>query len=302
MNIENRKKITIHTLKPSLLPTAPPRSIMSTRSPAQRTLAVTHKPGRLAQQLMANRPTVVVRRPPKPIPFITKHDVQSSNDIMNNIRGTKIGNILIIVGCGPSRTEAGLEKLSNMSHIDIMSINEPYPPIWPTTMWTFCDNSKLKLLKSMWSVYSGVLFNSTAIRETKKDSIMVKTLTGKGFSHNLIVGMYMGRSTVYAAMQIGLWLGYDHIYVFGCDMCAVGGKLYEWGSNPDVADDVRLKRFQGEADNYDWAAEHLSKDIVEKYTFCTAYNPFKFVDKFGRFDHRTAVDKILEVAQMKYGV
>tara|TARA_R110000868_G_scaffold45841_18_gene151849 strand:- start:164 stop:1609 length:1446 start_codon:yes stop_codon:yes gene_type:complete len=43
-----------------------------------------------------------------------------------------------------------------------------------------------------------------------------KNIGGKGFSKDASKGIHIGRSSVFAAMQIGLWMGYEKIYIFGC--------------------------------------------------------------------------------------
>lgn len=212
-----------------------------------------------------------------------------------NIKGIKSGKVLVIVGNGPSHRKAPLDKLKKHSNIEFMSINKPDPRIWPTQLWCFCDNSQLRRHRELWTSYSGILVNSSAVRERKPGSISIRSLSGQGFSEDLTKGFFIGRSSVYASMQLANWMGYDHIYIFGCDMAAdEDGMLYPWGSNPDVSDDTRIKRFEIEAKFYQWAADNLRDTIRSKYTFCTNYNEFKFIDQFGRLDHNKAVDIILD--------
>lgn len=229
----------------------------------------------------------------KPVKLVSPNKNNQTNSGISNIHNTKIGRILVIIGCGPSRAEAGLERLAG-TDVDTMSINEPYEPLWPTTSWMFCDNTKLRLLRDKWIQYSGLLINSTAIRERKESTIAIDTLAGYGFSQDLARGMFMGRSTVFTGMQVAHWMGYDTVYIFGVDMCAPHGKLYEWGSNPDVDDKTRIKRFESEAKFFEWAADNVDRKITSKYAFCSAYNPFPFVEKYRKLDHRIAVDEIFE--------
>jgi hypothetical protein len=97
-------------------------------------------------------------------------------------------------------------------------------------------------------------------------------------------------------MQIGLWMGYEHIFIFGCDMNAEGlnGKLHFYGQNPDVKPENRSGRFAKEAESYDFAANNLSPEERSKFTFCTEYNPFSFVHKFNLISHRVAVSQMID--------
>jgi hypothetical protein len=220
-------------------------------------------------------------------------DRRVTTERIDEIRKAGVGRVLIIIGNGPSHKEAKLDLLKNIEPIDMMCINRPDDRVWPTTYWLFCDNSQLRRHKTLWTGYNGTTINSTAIKDSKPKTVRILTMHGKGFSNNMHNGMYVGRSSVYAAIQVGLWMAYDAIYVFGCDMTAVGGKLYPWGSNPDVSDKNRIRRFETEATFYNWAADHVTASTREKVIFCSSYNKFRFVDKFGRMDHKKAVKEIL---------
>ena len=212
----------------------------------------------------------------------------------NSLKGVGVGRILIIVGNGPSHQEAPLDLLKTNSFIDVMSINRPDTRIWPTKYWLFCDNSVAKRHHDLIQTYPGLIINSAAIRDVGHRSIRAKTLTGKGFSLDLRYGMFIGRTSVYAAMQVAYWMAYDHIYLFGVDMTKVGDKLYPWGSNPDVSDDSRMQRFKFEADHFSWMTTNTSPEVLKRYTFCTAYNPWPFIKAFEQLDHHMAVEEILK--------
>jgi hypothetical protein len=100
-------------------------------------------------------------------------------------------------------------------------------------------------------------------------------------------------------MQIALWMNYDEIYIFGCDMNPEGidGALHFYGKNPDVDPSVRKTRFKNEAEHYDLAADSLDAGIRRRFIFCTEYNPWNFVNKFGSMSHKTAAAHIID----KYG-
>ena len=213
---------------------------------------------------------------------------------LHELKNSGMGKALVIIANGPSHKEADLTKLLDNPKIDMMSVNKPDDRVWPTKYWIFCDNSQQKRHGDLWNQYQGTIFNSSCVREEKPNTVKVRTLYGKGFSQNLFTGMYIGRSSTYAALQVGCWMNYDNIYIFGCDMAAVGGKLYPWGSNPDVNDKSRLDRFKIEAESYEWASNNAAKSIIDKIIFCGTYNPWPFIKKFRSIDHTKAADVILE--------
>lgn len=222
-----------------------------------------------------------------------KHKNKISNEKIDSIRKIGENKILIIIGNGPSHKEVSLQELKNYDNIDMMTVNKPDDRVWPTEYWAFCDNSQYNRHKSMWNSYNGLIVNSSAVKSIKDNCIKIKSLHGKGFSTNLKNGIHIGRSSTYFAIQVGIWMGYDHIYVFGCDMSAVNGKLYPWGSNPDVKDEIREKRFKNEADHYNWMANKVNNKLLGKLTFCTSYNKWPFIQNMHNIKHEDAVQYIL---------
>lgn len=206
---------------------------------------------------------------------------------------------MAIIGNGPSIGEAPLERLKGIKNLDILSINKPDERLWPTSHWAFFDRSQIRRHEVIWNSYEGMLFNSTAIKEQRTNSMQFKHLGGTGFSKDMTKGLYIGRSSVYASMQIALWMDYNQIYIFGCDMNPEGlnGKLHFYGVNPDVEPSLRGQRFEKEAASYVYAAEHLTDADRAKFTFCTEYNPWPFVKSFSEMSHKTAVDHIREHAK-----
>jgi len=256
--------------------------------------------GRHGIQAVIRRPRALRRqegRKSKGVRYITPDVSGYEQEKIRNMRGRGAGKILLIIGNGPSISEAPLEMLRDHPYIDVMSINKPDDRLWPTAYWAFFDQSQLRRHNQLWDNYNGVIFNSTSIKASKDQSIKIKNLGCFGFSKDLMRGVNIGRSSVYAAMQIGLWLDFRHIYIFGCDMCEVGGKTHFYGVNPDAPRDTRLGRFDKEAEYYADAGDNLDEETRQRFTFCSAYNPYSFVEKFGRMDHREAVPKILEQAR-----
>lgn len=277
------------------------RRSLSTRTSSRPQYQPVLKP--VAQR--ANKPILLkrnassIRTPPLPLPP-SKQLVYPQVPALppGQLKSAGKDKILIIVGNGMSHSMADLPRLKNNPYVDMMSVNKPDERIWPTSHWFFCDHSQLTRHRALWEEYRGILINTTAIRDIRGKNFKIKSITEHAFSMDMEKGVHVGRSSVYAAMQIALYMGYDHIYIFGCDMSAVDGKLYPWGSNPDVKDDERLKRFKAEAVSYERAATTLSPSIRSRFTFCSEFNPFEFVDKFNRIDHKKAIEMILENANI----
>jgi hypothetical protein len=189
-----------------------------------------------------------------------------------------------------------LAKLRNHRTIEFMSINKPDARIWPTQYWAFFDLSQLRRNEDLWNSYDGTIFNSTAIKRQKANSMQIKNMGGKGWSRDLSKGLHIGRSSVYAAMQIGAWMDFEHVYIIGCDMNpeGLGGKLHFYGNNPDVDPQIRKDRFKSEAEHYSYAADVMSAEERARFTFCSDYNHHAFVDKFSRISHKELVEYLLE--------
>ncbi len=222
----------------------------------------------------------------------------SPDSIFNIIRTQNIGlnRILCIIGNGPSISETPLELLKNLD-VDVLSINHPDPRLWPTKFWAFFDTSQIRRHESLWNSYDGIIFNSTAIKRQKPSSMQFKNIPGKNFSFNLKEGLNIGRSSVYASMQIALWMNYKAVFIFGVDMnpAGINGKLHYYGDNPDVDPKVRASRFAKEADYYMAAADKMSEQDKKRFYFCSDYNNWPFVDRFNKLNHRTAINKIREM-------
>ena len=261
-------------------PTPPPPPTKTN----SRGVAVMPRRGTPAQPARVNRPTVK----------ILSHDPpESSIRRVKELHNSCVGRILVIIANGPSVLEINTAELLDNPCVDIMSINKPDARVWPTKYWLFCDITQLKRHHDLWSTYNGCIFNSTMITESRPGTVFIKNIPGHGFSQDLVAGFHIGRSSVYAAMQVALWLGYDKVYIFGIDMGAVtvNGQetLHFYGVNPDCTTDSRKRRFADEAKYYEEAAHSLPTDIRKKFFFCSSHNKFKFLDYFNRLDHREAI-------------
>jgi hypothetical protein len=224
-------------------------------------------------------------------------NIEAYRDNILRLKGMGQGRILIVLACGPSVNEIPVEKLVGDSKIDIMCINKPNPRVWPSKYWTFCDQTQYSHNLSYWEKYSGTIINAASVRARHRNQTLIRNLSGTGFSKDLMKGFYIGRSTTYASMQIALWMNYPHVFIFGCDMAAVDGKLHYYGQNPDVGNANRIERFKQEGESYSYAAKNLLQEERDRFTFCSNYNKFDFIKSFKSLDHTTAVDKILELAK-----
>jgi hypothetical protein len=268
-------------MRPQPIAVAQPIQQPNRRPPVmpKRGVAAKQAPGKV------NKPTTKV---------ITRDPPEASTRKLRELHNSCIGRVLAIIANGPSVLEVDTTRLLLNPRVDIMSINKPDTRIWPTKYWLFCDISQLKRHNDLWSRYNGLIFNSTMIQEVRPGTIFIKNIPGFGFSTDLASGFHIGRSSVYAAMQVALWLGYDKIYIFGIDMGAVtvDGKemLHFYGVNQDCTPDSRKKRFTEEAKYYDDASRSLPPETRKKFYFCSSYNKFDFVNRFNKLDHHEAID------------
>lgn len=229
----------------------------------------------------------------------TKIPIGSEDVKVQKLKDTGVGKILVMVAPGPSILEADLTKLKDHPYIDIMCINKPQPPVWPSKFWAFCDHTQYTRNQDTWGSYEGIILNSPNVTARKANQIIIRTKQGKGFSKDLSTGYYIGRSSTYANMQAAHYMNYDTVYIFGLDMAEVNGKLHSYGVNPDVSPENRKSRFAAEAEHYLFAGQNLPEDVRKKFIICSSYNPWDFCKYFGRLDQKIAVDTILEAANAK---
>lgn len=281
--------------------------------PAQRiTLPVvqTQRPI-IKQAVVNNRPTIPVKPQAPIIPDFRRVSQQQAmpavrrrglvqDEHYHNIMSLKncgSGRILVMIACGPSTLEVDFSPILAAKNIDVMVINKPYKPVWPSKYWAFCDQSQYVRNKDDFENYSGTIITSTAVAARKRGQIIVKAkqmLHGHLFSKDLTDGYVIGRSSVYANMQTALWMNYDKVFIFGVDMTEVNGSLHHYGVNPDVQPEIRKERFRHEAKNYDKLATVLTIEIRKRFYFCSSYNPWTFPNLFNKLDHKEAVSVIMQ--------
>ncbi len=294
-------KVDSKSFKQAVVSALPKRAISGNRSQQPKSILI----GAERKLSVSKLPVTKVRSNPlaKPakskgvkVSYVSKEVTSQDLKKVTELRGVGRGRFLIIVGNGPSVNEIDLRALAQHPLIDIMSINKPVSYIWPTKYWLFCDQTQYTRHEGLWADYQGVIFNTTSIKHRKQNSMQIKNIGNFGFSTDLTKGFHVGRSSVYAGMQVAAHMEYDHTYIVGCDMSLVNGAAHFFGSNPDVSPENRASRFDNEARHYDFAANMLSAAIREKYTFCSGYNRYNFVDKFNRMNHVGAVELILSRA------
>jgi len=229
------------------------------------------------------------------VKFIHEETTAESIQKIKRLRNIGVGKVLAIVANGPSVLDVKNIELLNDDRIDVMSINKPYHKLWPTKYWSFYDPSQFRRHQDLWESYNGTIINGTGVKRQKANSLQVKSIGGKGFSFDLLKGLHIGNSTVYASMQFAVWMNYDKVYIFGVDMNVDedNNKLYFYGQNPDIKSDDRKKRFANEAAHYLYASENLDNDTLNKFVFCSSRNKWPFVNKFHNLNENEAVSHLL---------
>lgn len=263
---------------------------------------VISKPAATPQPVTKSKPIIRNQIKPqkihkeRPVSYIVTDITPQSISNISKIKNTGMGKILCILGNGPSLNEVDTKHIKRLN-IDILSINHPDPRVWPTKYWAFFDASQMRRHSELWDSYNGIIFNSTAIKKQKETSMQFRSLRTKGFSRNLIDGIHIGRSSVYASMQIALWMNYDYVFILGVDMNpnGIGGKLHYYGTNPDARPEDRIKSFEKEAENYEHAAHVLNEDERKRFFFCSEYNNWPFTTKFNKLSQKSVLEKISEL-------
>ncbi len=284
--VQPGNRVVNRTVQPApkqvqIVPSQPPAARQSHRTPA----LVTKKAPRKSERVNGQ------------VKFITDDTTKTDIEVIRNMHNSQTGRILVILGNGPSLSEVDLSVLKDQQGIDVLTVNRPDQRIWPTKYWVFFDMTQYRRNQHAWQDYTGTIINSTSIKVRKNNSFQIKNRGGHGFSLNLTDGVHIGRSSVYASMQIALWLGYDHTYILGCDMQAVDGRLHFYGQNQDVKDAVRLSRFDHEAEYYDHAANVLDDETRSRFTFCSDYLSYGFATRFNKTSHRGVAQTIINHAR-----
>lgn len=249
----------------------------------------TVKPNKLIEQPVQVKQTPILTeqliKPKQLIPQntqkTTSKDPQTTKII--SIQNSCTGRCLVILGNGPSLLQTDTSTLNSLPNVSLCTINVPDERCWPTPYWAFYDRIVLQNHKDLYYSYSGTIFNTTTINELNQNSIKFRHIPGVGFSHDLVQGLCVGMSSVYATIQVGLYMGFDKIFILGCDMNPTVDKnrTHFYGKNKTVDTNDRLTRFEKECNWYDFMAEILPKDIRNRIIFCSkGINPWPFLNHF----------------------
>lgn len=213
------------------------------------------------------------------------------------LKGTGAGRSFLILGNGPSLNDIDTGNLSRNSKLDICCINVPDGRCWPTKYWAFYDISQYGMHRDLYNSYNGTLFNSTTIKGQNENAIKFKHLSGLGYSRDASAGIYIGMSSVYATIQIAMYMNYDNIFIAGCDMNedVDKSKTHFYGVNKHVKPDTRVKRFQKEANWYNRMVDELTPEERNKLTFCSkGINKWSFISHFNSIEPQHAEELINE--------
>lgn len=235
-----------------------------------------------------------------------KQITSESHDKILLLKNVGRGKILVVLAPGPSHLESPIEKLMNHDKIDVLVINKPDKRVWPSKYWMFCDRSQYNRNVDEFLNYGGTIINAVGVTARRSNQVLIKGNASTHFSRDLLKGMNIGRSTVFASMQVAYWMGYEKIFIFGCDMTrvkvTVGGQerdlLHSYGVNPDVSEEQRLERFGAEVPFYERAARELGEEC-KKFYFCSKYNPYDFPDLYHRMGHdESTIDFIIDQSKL----
>ncbi len=227
------------------------------------------------------------RKIPPNIEYLSADLTPNQKDIVSKLKNSAQGQYIVILGNGPSLLEVDTNILKKYDSIKLCTINVPDSRCWPTPYWAFYDRSQYHRHKELYHTFNGTLFNSTGIKEHNDNSIKFKHIQGLGYSKDINYGIYVGMSSVFATIQICMFMNFNRIYVVGCDMNQDmdSGQTHFYGVNPDVAPEERKKRFKKEANWYDKMVEALSAEEKNKIIFCS-----KGINKWPFMNHFTTVE------------
>jgi len=226
------------------------------------------------------------RKVPPKVTYLSADLTVDQIEKVKALKGSAQGRYLVILGNGPSLEQVDTNRLAQYDNIKLCTINVPDKRCWPTPYWAFYDRSQYHRHKELYKGFAGTVFNSTGIKEGNVGSIKFKHNPGLGWSRDISRGVYVGMSSVYATLQIAVYMQFNRIYVVGCDMSESMdlGKTHFYGINPDVKPEERKKRFVKEANWYDRMTEVLKEDEKQKIVFCS-----KGVNKWPFMSHFTTV-------------
>jgi hypothetical protein len=231
------------------------------------------------------------------VKYISKDLDSSQKRLIRSIQNSAVGRSILILGNGPSLNQIDTAKCSEIPNLDICTINVPDKRCWPTKYWAFYDISQYNMHRELYNEFSGTIFNSTTIRGDNQRAIKFKHIQGVGYSRNAVDGIYVGMSSVYATIQISMYMRFDHIYVAGCDMSQSVDKnnTHFYGVNPRVKPVTRIERFKKEANWYNHMSSVLNEDERGRITFCSkGINPWGFINSFNSIEPQNTLNLLYD--------
>lgn len=198
------------------------------------------------------------------------------------LRDAGAGRDLVVLGGGPSLREVDTARLRAVPHVHTLAINTPDPRCFPADYWMLLDRDQWEAHRDLIPAHPGPLLCGVRGR---LDGLPVTgrtvrlPLRGVGdWARN--PPFHLGRSSAYVAAQLGLYLGYERVYLLGVDMTLVGGRthFYESGCDPGT----RARAFEEDARCWDRAARSAPRADRERVWFCSSYIPWSFPLHFRR--------------------
>lgn len=211
-------------------------------------------------------------------------------------KGCGRGKTLVIVANGPSKKDADLSLLHKHPEIDVAAINVPDQRLWPPKFWFISDFPQYQANARQFAIYNrtklGTIFLSGA---NVRGPACVQLLGSDRFSLDPSKGVHVGGTTTNVVLQLARYWDYSRVFIFGLDMCRVGGNLYEWGDHKVFGKKYETRRersFAREAETL-WAACDAMGEFGNRIVVCSRHNRWPFMARLQRIDEREAVDHIL---------
>jgi hypothetical protein len=118
---------------------------------------------------------------------------------------------IAIFGSGPSLLELDLPALSTIPTCHTMAINTS-DPRGVYDYWLIIDHSQYHHSFTRLQAYQGIPILDKRL-DHPGEHYQFTSLPGPGWSHDPTKGLFRGRSSVYTASQLALWMGFEQAYV-----------------------------------------------------------------------------------------
>ena len=98
-------------------------------------------------------------------------------------------DIALIIANGPSVDETDMHLWCDEDkEFDTFMINRPDSRYWPTDYWIYADEITRKQHVNFWRRYKGTPITTYPAIQTNTKTVVIKTLSGLGFSTNFMRG------------------------------------------------------------------------------------------------------------------